>query len=278
MPGRFSLPLLRLSLCAIVVSAAAGAIAIAGAADTPVFSSTVFFRITYRSDCTLTVSIDGGPSMDSTVPSSATIPPGPYQVSVRTPLPDATWDPSVCSVGRFSFTGPGVSFGATLGTDLGPYSATFNPTLAAASTYTIADASHPTAPIVFQTAASGSSSSLIPAPPASTAKGTGTQQELMGSGIVPYRGALIATVPTTGQPSLDTHGKPLATVKAGRYDIVVKDASPHGGFFVQKAHKQPVAIAGVAFTGKRTVRVNLTVGKWSYYAKSGKPIAFVVTV
>jgi hypothetical protein len=264
----------------LVALAIAAVLVASSAADTPIFSSTVFFRITYRADCTLTVAIDGGPSMDSAAPAPVTIPPGPYQVSVRTPLPDSTWDTSVCSIGHFSFTGPDVNLAAVIGNDLGPYSATYNVTLDPASTYTIADAAHPGAPITFSTAATGSSSSLLPAVPASTG-GTGkgaTQPALMGSAIVPFRGTLTATVPTAGSPTLEAKGKALATLEAGRYDIVVKDASPHGGFFVEKAHKKPMTIAGVAFTGKRTVHVSLTAGKWTFFSKSGKATTFTVTV
>jgi hypothetical protein len=264
-------------LCALAIAAVMTA---SSAADSPIFSTTIFFHITYRPDCTLMVAIDGGPSMDSTAPAPVTIPPGPYQVSVRTPLPDATWDSSVCSIGHFSFTGPDVNLASIVGNDLGPYSLTFNVTLDPASTYTIADAAHPTAPITFTTAATGSSSSLLPATPAPTG-GTGkgsTQPDLMGSAIVPFRGTLTATVPSAGSPTLVAKGKPLATLKAGRYDIVVKDASTRGGFFVEKAHKKPMAIAGVTFTGKRTVHVTLTAGKWTFFSKSDKATSFTVTV
>ena len=109
---------------------------------------------------------------------------------------------------------------------------------------------------MFATAATGSSSSLLPPVPASTAAGTGsTQPGLVGSGIVPYRGSLTATVPVSGPPTLDAHGKPLATLKAGLYEIVVRETSPRGGFFVEKGHTKPLLIAGVGFTGKRTVQV-----------------------
>jgi hypothetical protein len=267
----------RISVVAAALTAAV--VVSASAADLPVFSTTVFFRITYRADCTFSVAIDGGPTMDSTVPAPTTIPPGPYQVSVRTPLPDATWDTSACSLAQFSLTGPGVNDSATLGSDLGPYSATFNPTFAPASTYTILDGNHPSQPVVFTTAATGSSSSLLPPVPASTALPTGsTQPALLGSGIVPYRGALTATVPATGSPTLDSHGKPLATLKAGFYEIVVEDTSPHGGLFVQKGRKKPVLIAGVGFTGKRTVRLDLTAGDWTFFSSGGKATSFVVTV
>ena len=103
----------------------------------------MFFRITYHPDCTFTVAIDGGVTMDSATGTGATIPPGPYSISVRTPLPDDTWNPSICTTAKFSLTGPGVSYAAILGNDLGPYGATFNPSFAPASTYTIVDGNQP---------------------------------------------------------------------------------------------------------------------------------------
>ena len=171
-----------------------------------------------------------------------------------------------------------MSYAATLGSDLGPYSATFVPTFAPASTYTIVDGNHPSQPVVFTTTATGTSTSLLPTPPASTATGTGSvQAPLMGSGIVPYRGALSATVASSNTATVMVSGKPLASLKAGRYDFVVKDESAHAGLFVQKVTRKPTALTGVAFEGKRTVRVNLTAGKWAFFAKNGRETQFVVT-
>ncbi len=258
----------------------AGVLAASGLGDSPVFSTTVFFRITYQPNCTLTVAIDGGPSMDSTgatAPTSATIPPGPYQVSIRTPLPDNTWDTSVCQYGTISMSGPGISYGMAFGSPLGPYSATVNMTFQPASSYTIVDANHPTQPITFTTTATGSSSSLLPPVPASTASGASTQSSLVGSDIVPFRGSVDATVAGSAGPTVTTGGKPITTVKTGRYTFVVKDESAQAGFFVEKSGKKPEALSGVRFKGKRTVRVYLTVGKWMFFSKSGHATAFVVT-
>jgi hypothetical protein len=253
-------------------------LAAGSAADTPVFSTTVFFRITYRADCTFTVAIDGGITMDSASGSGATIPPGPYQLSVRTPLPDNVWDRAFCSQAAFSLSGPGASYSGILGTDLGPYGATFNETFAPASTYTMVDASRPSSTVVFSTTATGSSSSLLPPPPASTATGKGTVETgLLGSGIVPYRGSLHAAVATSDKATLMSSGKPLVSLKAGRYDIVVTDDSARGGFFVQKLDRKPRTITGVRFQGKRTVRVNLTAGRWLFFATSARETQFVVT-
>lgn len=272
--------MLRRPLVLAVAFAGAAVLAASAAADSPMFSTTVFFRITYQPNCTLTVSIDGGPQMDSTgaiAPTSATIPPGPYQVSIRTPLPDNTWDTSVCKFGIFSMSGPGINYGVQFGNDLGPYSATTNMTFQPASTYTIVDANHPTQPITFTTTATGSSSSLLPATPTSTATGSSTQTDLIGSGIVPFRGSLQATVAGASGATLMNGHKALGALKSGRYDIVVKDESARAGFFVEKQGKKPQALTGVKFMGKRTAHVYLTAGKWTFFSASGHATAFVVT-
>ena len=269
-------------LAASVLAAAAGAAVVAsgGLGDMPVFSTTVFFRITYLPDCSFTVAIDGGIEMDSTgatAPTTATIPPGPYQLSIRTPLPDGTWNTSVCEGANFSLAGPGASYQTMLGGDLGPDSATFDETFAAASTYTMVDASHPASPVVFTTAATGSSSSLLPpAPPAPVAAGS-EQPDLVGSGIVPYRGELQATVTNADAATLSAGGKPLGSVAAGRYEIVIRDASRRGGFFVERPGGRPVALSGVSFIGTRVARLDLSAGTWTFFARKGNEESFLVT-
>jgi hypothetical protein len=259
------------------LSAAAVLAGVGGADTSPIFATAVIFRVTYRADCTFQVAIDGGISMDSATGTGATIPPGPYQLQLRTPLPDNMWNGGSCTEAQFSLSGPGVSYAGVVGTDSGPYSATFNETFAPDSTYTRVDASRPSAPVVFTTATTGSSSSLEPAPPASTASGSFASQDLVGSGIVPLRGTLQATVGAPSTATLTSGGKPLVSLKAGSYDIVVSDKSAKGGFFVQKLHSKPRTITGVTFRGKRTVRLNLTAGSWAYFSSSRRQTQFVVT-
>lgn len=257
---------------------AALVVATGAAADAPLFSKTVFFHIVYRTDCTFMVTIDGGISLDSTNPTlTATIPPGPYQISVTTPLPDDRWNNAYCSVANFSLTGPGLNYAATLGLLNGPFGASFTQTLSPSSTYTITDATYPANPVTITTAATGTSTDLEPPPPLSTAKGGSTIDDYVGSGIVPYRGALSATVGAAGKASLAARGRPVASLEAGRYDIVVRDGTTAGGFFVEKAGHKPQTIAGVRFRGERKVRISFTAGKWTFFSKTGHASSFVVT-
>ena len=62
---------------------------------------------------------------------------------------------------------------------------------------------------------------------------------------------------------------PLDAVKrlrAGRYALVVHDASAHEALYVQKQGRKALAITAAAFTGERTVRIDLTRGTWRVYA------------
>jgi hypothetical protein len=77
--------------------------------------------------------------------------------------------------------------------------------------------------------------------------------------------------------TLTSGGKPVGSLKAGRYDIKVTDGDRQAGFFVQRASRNAVIVAGVRFTGKRTRRVTLTAGKWAFYAKAGRATVFSVT-
>ena len=163
-----------------------------------------------------------------------------------------------------------------LGSDLGPYSATADETFAAAATYTMVDAAHPASPVVFTTTATGSSSSLLPPPPPPVAAAGSEQPDLVGSGIVPYRGALQATVTSSDTALLSSGGKPLVSVEAGRYEIVIKDASSGGGFYLKRAGARPVALSGVSFTGTRVAHLDLSVGTWTFYATKRHEESFVV--
>jgi hypothetical protein len=263
----------------ILVAAAACALVLAaGSPAGTIFSTNVNFVITYNPDCTFSVAIDGGITMNSATGSGATIPPGPYQLTIHTPLPDNMW--TTCSDANFSLSGPGVSYSAILGTDLGPYGASFPETFAPASTYTMVDASQPNDPVVFTTAATGSSSSLLPPPPppVSSAPPVGTSQnDIVGSAVAPSVGALRATVAASGKATLLSGAKPVVSLTAGRYKITVSDDSSLRRFFVQKHGGTPQTTSGGSVKGTKTIELDLTAGTWTYYSTSAHETQFTVT-
>jgi hypothetical protein len=257
------------SLLAAFLAAAALA-ATVGAANTPPseFSTTVPIAVTYNPDCSFTVSVAGGAPLDSTsaATSTATIPPGPYQFTIRTPLPDNNWNGTTCKEAFFSMNGPGVTYSAHLGTDLGPYSATVSETFQPSSTYTFLDATRSGFPVTLTTTDTGSSTSLLPTPPPSTAKGGSVQQPLVGSDIVPFRGSLDAMVTPSNKTTVMSGKKPVAKVKPGRYSIVVSDDSSSSGLSLQKLHGKMRTLTSAKFKGRRTVSVTLTAGHWTFSA------------
>jgi hypothetical protein len=263
----------------ILVAAAAAALALAaGSPAGTIFSTNVNFVITYNPDCTFSLQIDGGIFMNSATGTGATIPPGPYQLTIHTPLPDNMW--TTCSDANFSLTGPGVSYSAILGTDLGPYGASFPETFAPASTYTMVDASQPNDPVVFTTSATGSSSSLLPPPPppVSSAPAVGTSQnDIVGSAVAPSVGALQASVAASGKTVLLSDRKPVVSLAAGRYTITVSDKSPIRRFYVQKQGGKPQTTSGSSFEGTHALELELTAGKWTYYSTSAHATPFTVT-
>ena len=259
----------KTSLLAALLAAAVSAVS-SGAATSPPseFSTTVVIAVTYAPDCTFTVSVEGGPNLDSTGTgtSSATIPPGPYQVTVRTPLPDNIWNQTTCKQALFSMNGPGVSYSSVLGTDSGPYGATFNETFQPSSTYTLVEATRSGFPVTLTTTATGTSTQLLPPTPASTAKGGSVQAPLVGSDIVPFRGSLVAMVTPANTTTVMSGKKPVARVRPGRYSLVVTDDSASAGLSVQKLHEKARTLTSAKFKGKRTVSVTLTAGEWTFSA------------
>jgi plastocyanin len=67
--------------------------------------------------------------------------------------------------------------------------------------------------------------------------------------------------------TLTKSGKKVKSLTAGTYKIVVKDLSSAHNFVLEKARggKFEKSITSVAFTGKKTVTVKLTQGKWEFY-------------
>jgi hypothetical protein len=258
MPGRIA-----------ALGALAAACCVPAGAATPIFSTVPAMYVTYSANCTFTLTTDGGITIDSPSAPGVQIPPGPYQLQIRT-APDGSLQPAACPAPSFQLTGPGVSYASTaVGGAGGPVQAT--QTFQAGATYVAVDANHLSlGEKVFTTAASGSSSSLLPPPPADAGAGGATQADLIGSAIMPFRGTLEATVVGgSARSTLVAGGKAVTTLRAGRYTVVAVDRSTTDGLFVRKQGRKPTTLSGIAFTGRRSVSVNVTVGTWTFYTDRG---------
>jgi hypothetical protein len=253
-----------LALTAVVVAAPA-----AGAAN-----PTIYFN--YKIDCTFTVSVDGGGS-------TASLPPGVYQVWVGTPEPLADDPNAGCPYPLFQLTGPGVNITTDLSSG-GETVAQFTATFAAGATYVAQDNNQPaTSRRTVGIATSGSASSLVSGSTSSTtatsggskSSSTNQSQSVVGSAIgkTGLRGTLAGSVSAQGAPSLTRSGKPVTILESGRYTFVVQDHSPKTGFVVEPPAGRALTVTGAAFVGTKRVTLTLTRGQWSF----GPAHAFLVT-
>jgi hypothetical protein len=229
--------------------------------------------VTYNADCTFTISVDGGVSITSSTAPGPTLPPGVYQLLVFMPNPNQGYS---CVKPTFTLTGPGVASTTVFqGQEL--HDEHVLPALQPSSTYVAQDASAPTATQrVFTTAASGSNSVLLPSGPPDNGSGASTQPGLVGSAIGSAPARLLATVDAAGAATLRLGGKEVRTLKAGRYELRVDDASPHAGFVLERSGGTTLTLTTRAFVGRRTMPVTLTTGSWAFSTTVGRPTPFTV--
>lgn len=257
-------PTVLLGLVAAVAAAGPG---IAHAAGT----ATLY--VNYTNNCTFTITTDSGAV-------ATTIPPGTYTIQISTPQVFAEEDTSGGDPGmvacdgmiQFQLTGPGVSVSSTLlegDQDFEQQVATFLPS----STYVAQDNNQPSVTqTTFSTAASGSpqTSSPVSSAPAGSATSSGSSSSALGSASsttspAPFVGTLTATVSAAGKLSLTFKGRPVATLKAGRYTVKVTDKAKKAGFIVQGTGQSALTLTGSSFVGTHSATVDLTAGQWFYY-------------
>ncbi len=232
--------------------------------------------IVYAMNCTFTISDDAGKPVTS-------IPPGHYQVDVRTPVdfgmypgtPGQT-DYTACrGVPQFQLQGPGVDLFTTMtaGCDS---DRVFPETFQANGTYVAQDLNQPALThATFTTLASGS------AAPVSVTYGGGTgkaesQSALVGS--LSLKGTLHATVSAKGVLQLMNAGKAVSKLVAGRYKFAISDQDAKASFtLLGPTFTAPKSLTSAGFKGTHSVILSLTSGKWSYYSTLGTLHFFRVT-
>ncbi len=271
-PSGLRLPLVRRFLPALAAAAAAAAVLVpAGGADTVL--PTLYFR--YTNNCTFSISDDSGRAVTQIVP-------GSYQVFVMTPVVFAgvdltgVFDMTACKgYVQFQLTGPGVNIQTTLqdgDEDKDLERATFQP----GSTYVALDNNQPgVTRTTFTTAASGSATGPTGSSTSSVSGGS-SQQSLVGSAANPFRGALDAIVYASGKLSLTRNGKPVTTLKTGRWTFSVDDESRKAGFSLQVLRGKAMTITSPTYTGSHDATVELKPGRWAFFTPAGKRTTFFV--
>jgi len=269
------LPIRRLIGSSLLVAVAAVGLSAGSSFARPTATQAVFptLYVAYTMRCTFSITDDNGKPVSS-------IAPGTYQVNITSPevfsLPDLSgiFDMTACKgFAQFQLTGPGVSLFTTLqdgDEDKEILKAAFLPS----STYIAVDLNQPTvARATFSTSSAGNVA-LSPAGPSgtgstTTASASGGSTNVIGAATggsaAPLAGTLTAAIDSSGRLSLLRRGKPVTTLEAGRYAFAVTDSSKSGGFLIQRVGGTARTLSSVAFTGKRTVTVQLATGTWFYY-------------
>jgi hypothetical protein len=203
----------------------------------------------------------------------STIPPGTYTINLNNNGAD---DLGVDHI--FHLTGPGVDYTApNVDTN-----AVFSVTFQAGGTYRVFDNLNPkiSETIVATTApAPPTPNPLPPSTPTSSSKPTssGVVGSQVHAAALPFRGSLIGTVSSSGTVALATNGKPVTSLKAGRYTVQVTDSSAKAGFNIQEVKNDPITVTTGVFTGKRSKILTLRAGQWFFYPTFvGKKTYFIV--
>ena len=195
---------------------------------------------------TLEAVLGNGTKIRSTAAPGAVIPPGSYLILVNSDVPD-----SRDIFHLFHLSGPGVNVSSDLLPCENPrplYAVTLLPS----STYTYEDSRNPQlAPIVFSTSATGSSADTnanLGGPATGKSQGTTSNTSVLGTdGKAPFRGTLLGTVSPAPHP--EPHGKPVSSLKSGRY-FSVDDRTSRLGFQLAPPKGRTVTVTGNAFDVK----------------------------
>jgi hypothetical protein len=198
----------------------------------------------------------------------STIPPGTYTINLNNNGAD---DLGVDHI--YHLFGPGVDYkAANVDTQ-----ATFTATFQVGGTYTAQDDLNPK---IHLTMLATNATPVGPAPTTTTTPTTKTPKptssDIVGSGIVPFRGKLVATVNAAGKLGLTSKGKAVSTLKTGLYTFTVVDQSSKSGFEIQKLKAKPVTLTAISYKGTHVATINLKAGQWWYFSPSGKKNYFIV--
>jgi hypothetical protein len=264
----------RSTLGLVVLAAALVALLGASGARSTAILPTLY--VDYTMSCTFSIVDDSGTPVTS-------VPPGNYQIDVRTPVPFGTIpkdysDMTACKgMVQFQLTGPNVNIATTLTAGCESdeaYPATLEPN----ATYTAVDMNQPTvAHASFTTTATGSAQKIT-SPYTTTTLGKGTSStDIVGSAVQP-QGTLVGVLNPAGTLTLTQKGKPVTRLTAGRYTFSITDRSTKTGFAIlgPKAHA-PEKLTTPAFVGRKSATLMLTTGRWTFMSGLAQVHFFTVT-
>jgi hypothetical protein len=234
--------------------------------------------VVFNANNTVTVTLNGAP-LGTSSGTPTTIAPGTYNISIADPafVSDILWD----------LSGPSVKLVTSCSYGEEPAESwveTFN----ANSTYTWQDDNRAPPTFTFVTnsstpvgsASNGSAPGSSTVPIASGSNGKANSTSVVGSqtGTTTLRGTIAATVSARGLISFRFKGKPVTTLKSGKYAFKVVDQSKKAGFNVQQTGNTAHTVTTGPFHGTKSQTITLGKGQWFVYGTFvGKKTYFLVT-
>jgi hypothetical protein len=219
----------------------------------------------------ITLTLANGTPVGTTSGAPTVIAPGLYNLFMD--------DSAAVEGPEFNLTGPGVDFTDSMFYGENP-SETFTVTFEPSSTYTWRNNEQPGVVFTFSTSAGGGTTSGGAGGGGATSSTTRTGKastDVVGSAVVPFRGALDAIVYKTGKLSLTRSGKKVTFLKTGRYTFSVDDESSAHGFSVQVLKGKPQTITSKPYVGSHDVTIALKPGRWFFFTPAGSKTTFFVT-
>jgi hypothetical protein len=227
-------------------------------------------KVTFVINGTITVTLGDGTPVGTTSGAPTVIPAGIYTLELS--------GPGGCAyLPFFELKGPGQEIMEDLTAGELDYTSRIVNFLPS-STYTWRNSATPGVLHTFRT-----SPDVVGTAPPSVLPSTGehsttvSNQDVVGSTRVPFRGTLTSAVTAAGRLTLAYKGKSVTKLKAGRYTIAVTDRSSSNGFMLKKkGQRAVVSVSGIAVVGKRSTSVRLTAGHWFVMARVGKKTYSIV--
>ena len=213
-------------------------------------------RVQFSMTGTIAVTGPGGAPLGTASGAPTVIPAGYYTLLLLGPG-------GCANIPYFELHGPGENVANNL-TEGELDNDTVNLYLQPNSTYTWRNRDVPGSVFTFATSADVQGTAPAVAPPGGlTGKGHTTikSSDLAGSGVLPFRGTIAAEVSPSGRLSFAYKGKPVTSLKAGKYTVAVVDRSAKTGVALRKV-KRTFTVTTKAFVGKRAKSVQLTTGRW----------------
>jgi len=248
-------------LAALGVAVVLAASATAGMSRT---AAPLSLNVNFTINGVISVSLPNGTPVGVTSGTPTVVPAGYYIVNMNGPG-------GCAAMPHFILRGPGVQIFDNLNEGESDH-VEYNANLLPNSTYVWSSDAAPGVTHTFVT-----SSDVAGTAPARPANGltsgnhtTVKSSDFVGSDILPERGQLVGSISAAGKLSLAYKGKSVASLKAGRYTIVVTDKSSSVGLTVQKVARAVTPLSSRAFVGKKRVEVQLTAGKWTFAPSGGK--------